>query len=174
MPFPSRKTLISDCTRAIYYDKDAEKPRSSVSDGISIEEDEQACSEPVLPSTQHHMKIPTSYSSILHHRTYSTCQPGPNRGLLDIFFFYEVSALNAEFEEYRTWWTMRLRWRCLYVWLWACWIPDCSSGRIGVIHCLKDRWLIYCSKVGQPGPLEQKMTEIGYLHRISLMNWSCC
>lgn len=49
----------------------------------------------------------TSYETYQYSVTEHTrhVDPGSNRGLPGVFFFYEVSALHVEFEEYRRGWT---------------------------------------------------------------------
>lgn len=47
--------------------------------------------------------IETFQYSVTEHTRH--VDPGSNRGLPGVFFFYEVSALHVEFEEYRRGWT---------------------------------------------------------------------
>ena len=47
--------------------------------------------------------IETFQYSVTKHTRH--VDPGSNRGLPGVFFFYEVSALHVEFEEYRRGWT---------------------------------------------------------------------
>lgn len=48
-------------------------------------------------------EVATYQYSVTEHTRH--VEPGSNRGLPGVFFFYEVSALHVEFEEYRRGWT---------------------------------------------------------------------
>lgn len=57
--------------------------------------------------------IETFQYSVTEHTRH--VDPGSGRGLPGVFFFYEVSALHVEFEEYRRGWTHFLTGACAAV-----------------------------------------------------------